>query len=359
MYQIYNLNYHMEYNAIISELKKKVYRPVYFLMGDEPYFIDIISDYIEQNVLDETEKEFNQTILYGRDVTAADVIGAAKRFPMMSEYQVIIVKEAQNIKDLVGKDKEEDKSKTKEKVKLPFELYLENPQQSTILVICYKYKTVDKRTSIAKVIDKNAVLFESKKIYDDKVPDWINNYLKGKGYTVSPQASALLTEYLGTNLSKVSNELDKLMINLPANSEISVDHIQTNIGISKDYNVFELQKAIGKKEVLKANRIINYFAANEKEHPMVMTVSSLFGYFCKLLTYHFLADKTKGSVASALGVNPFFVADYERAAKSFSLPKLKSIFGYLREYDLKSKGVDRGTASEGELLKELLFKIIH
>ena len=347
----------MEFNDIMSELKKKIYRPVYFLMGEEPYFIDMISDYIENNVLDESEKEFNQSVLYGRDITAADVIGAAKRFPMMSEHQVIIIKEAQNIKDLVGKEKEGDKAK--DKTKLPFETYIENPQKSTILVICYKYKTIDKRTSVAKLIDKNAALFDSKKIYDNKVPDWINNYLKGKEYTVGPKASALLTEYLGTNLSKVSNELDKLMINLPPKSEITVEHIQTNIGISKDYNVFELQTAIGSKEVLKANRIINFFSSNEKEHPMVMTITSLYGYFCKMLTYHFLQDKSQASVASALGVHPFFVGDYEKAAKNFSLVKLKSIFGYLREYDLKSKGVDRGSASEGELLKELVFKIMH
>ncbi len=349
----------MEFNDIMSELKKKVYRPVYFLMGEEPYFIDMISDHIEQNVLDESEKEFNQTVLYGRDISASDVVAAAKRFPMMSEHQVIIIKEAQNIKDLVAKEKEGGKEKDKDKAKPAFEAYIEAPQKSTILVICYKYKTVDKRTSVAKAIDKNAVLFDSKKIYDNKVPDWINNYLKGKEYTVGPQASALLTEYLGTNLSKVSNELDKLMINLPPRSEITVEHIQTNIGISKEYNVFELQTAIGKKEVLKANRIINFFAANEKEHPMVMTVSSLYGYFCKLLTYQFLSDKSKASVASALGVHPFFVGDYERAAKNYPTNKLKSIFGYLRESDLKSKGVDRGSASEGELLKELVFKILH
>ncbi len=349
----------MEFNDIISELKKKVYRPVYFLMGEEAYFIDMISDYIEQNVLDDSEKEFNQTILYGRDVSASDIVNAAKRFPMMSEHQVIIVKEAQNIKDLVAKDKEGAKEKDKEKAKLPFEAYIENPQKSTILVVCYKYKTLDKRTATAKAIDKNAVLFDSKKIYDNKVPDWINNYLKGKEYTVSPQASALLGEYLGTNLSKISNELDKLMINLPPKSEISLEHIQTNIGISKEYNVFELQTAVGKKDVLKANRIINYFSSNEKEHPLVMTMSSLYGYFCKLLSYQFLTDKSKPSVASALGVNPFFVGDYERAAKNYSVTKLKSIFGYLREYDLKSKGVDSGTASQGELLKELIFKILH
>ena len=346
----------MEFNQILSELKKKTYRPVYFLMGDEPYFIDIIADYIEQHVLDESEKEFNQSVLYGKDVNTAEVIAAAKRFPMMSEHQVVIIKEAQNIRDLVGKP---DDDKGKEKNKHPFAAYIENPQRSTILVICYKYKSIDKRTAVAKLIDKHAVLFESKKIYDNQIPDWINNYLKGKEYTIGPKASALLSEYLGTNLSKISNELDKLMINLPARSEITAEQIQANIGISKDYNVFELQTAIGKKETLKVNRIINFFAANEREHPMVMTVASLYGYFCKLLNYHFVQDKSKGNVAATLGVHPFFVGDYERAAKNFSVGKLKSIFAFLREYDLKSKGVDRGTASEGELMKELVFKILH
>ncbi len=344
----------MDFNTIMSDLKKKIYKPVYFLMGDEPYFIDIISDYIENNVLDEGEREFNQTILYGRDVSTADIVGAAKRFPMMSEYQVIIVKEAQDIKDLI---KKEDKDAKKEKQKTPFELYLENPLSSTILVFCYKYKSIDKRTAIAKLIDKLAVLFETKKLYDNQVPDWINNYLKGKDYTVGPKASAMLTEYLGTSLSKITNELDKLMINLAPKSEITPEHIQTNIGISKDYNIFELQTAIGKKETLKANRIINYFGANEKDNPMVMTVSSLYGYFCKLLTYHFISDKK--TAAAAMGVHPFFVKDYEVAAKNYSVGKLKSIFSYLREYDLKSKGVERGDTTEGELLKELVFKILH
>ena len=210
---------------------------------------------------------------------------------------------------------------------------------------------------MAKLIQKNAALFESKKLYDNQVADWISNYLKSKDYTINQRAAALLNEYLGTSLSKVTNELDKLIINLPPKSEITQEHIQANIGISKDYNVFELQTAIAKKEVVKANRIINYFNANPKENPMVMTVASLYGYFCKVLIYHFLADKK--TAAAAMGVNPFFVKDYEMAAKNYSAGKLKSIFSYLREYDLKSKGIDRGSATEGELLKELIFKIMH
>ncbi|MBL7884761.1 MAG: DNA polymerase III subunit delta [Bacteroidia bacterium] len=346
----------MDFNQIISDLKNKKFKPVYFLMGDEPYFIDLISDHIENNVLDEGEREFNQTVLYGKDVNAADIIGAAKRFPMMSEYQVIIVKEAQNIRDLVGKDDGDDK-KNKEKSKPLFISYLENPQPSTILVICYKYKTIDKRTSAAKAIEKSAVLFESKKLYDNQVADWINNYLKTKGYTINPRAAGLLSEYLGTGLSKITNELDKLMINLAPKSEITLEHIQTNIGISKDYNVFELHTAIGKKDTLKANRIINYFTSNDKDNPMVVTMSSLFGYFTKVLLYHFVPDKK--TAPAAIGVSPFFIKEYEIAAKNYSPAKLKSIFGYLREYDLKSKGVDSGSATHGELLKELIFKILH
>src|SRR6476646_2516053 len=192
----------MDYNSIMSDLKQKKYRPVYFLMGDEPYFIDMISEYIEQHVLDESEKEFNQTVLYGRDVNTADIIGAAKRFPMMSEHQVVIVKEAQDIKDLVKKEREDKKEKTKS----TFEAYLENPLSSTILVFCYKYKSIDKRTALAKLIEKKAVLFESKKLYDNQVADWINNYLKAKGFTINQRAAGLLSEYLGTGLSKITNE---------------------------------------------------------------------------------------------------------------------------------------------------------
>jgi len=345
----------MDFNQIISDLKKKVYHPVYFLAGEESYFIDAISSFIEKNVLDEMEKEFNQTILYGKDIDILTVIAAAKRFPMMSNYQVVIVKEAQNIKNLTGKEG----SGKDDKNKHPFQAYIENPQKSTILVICYKYKTLDKRTSVAKTIAKNAVLFDSKKLYDNQVPEWINNYLKSRNYTINPRASMLLAEYLGTDLSKVVNELEKLMINLPARSEITVEHIQKNIGISKDYNTFELQAAIGKKDVLKANRIINYFSSNPREYPLVLTITSLYSYFTKLLTYHFLADKSKNNAAAALGVHPFFVGDYEKAAKNFATGKLKNIISDLREYDLKSKGIDNATASEGDLLKELMFKILH
>ncbi|HET6993001.1 MAG TPA: DNA polymerase III subunit delta [Bacteroidia bacterium] len=332
----------MEYNDILSDLKKKIYKPVYFLSGEEPYFIDQISDFIEKKVLDEAEREFNQTILYGRDTDVGTIIGEAKRYPMMSEKMVIIVKEAQNVKNIEDLD-----------------AYINNPLESTILVLCYKYKTLDKRKAFPKTVAKKGILFESKKLYENKIPDWIAGYLKEKKYSVSPKSSQLLTEYLGTDLAKIVNELDKLMINLPPGTEITPDHIQTNIGISKDFNTFELNDALTKRDVVKANRIINYFAANAKDHPIVLTIASLNSFFVKLLRYHGLEDKSKDSAARALGVHPFFVNDYIVAARNYPMEKLKAIFSFLREYDLRSKGMDNVSADEGELMKELIWKILH
>jgi len=343
----------MEHSQLLTDLKNKKYKPIYFLSGDETYFIDLISDYIEKNVLDDSEKEFNQTVLYGGDITPNDIVGAAKRFPMMSEYQVVIVKEAQSIKNFIKDDEKKDKSKS------AFELYLENPLQSTILVICYREKKLDKRTNIAKLIAKNGVVFESKKLYDNQVPDWIKNYLAQKKYTLNPKAAVLLAEYLGTSLSKITNEIDKLIINLPPNTEITPEHVQKNIGISKDYNVFELQNAISRRDPIKANKIINYFAANPKDNSMIMILSLLYGHFVKIMLYHSIQNKTKANVASEMGINPFFVGDYEIAGKNYPFVKLKSIFSFLREYDLRVKGVGNVSATEGELLKELVFKIMH
>lgn len=349
----------MTFDEITGNLQKKIYHPVYFLMGDEAYFIDKISDYIADNVLTEAEKGFNQTILYGKDLETSTIIGNARRFPMMSNYQVIIVREAQNIKDLVAKEKKSGKEKTVEKGKLSFELYLENPLKSTILVICYKYKSIDKRTSLAKLIDKTAVLFESKKIYDNQLPAWIASYLKNQQYTISPQAAAMLSEYLGADLSKVANELDKLIISLPVGTQISPDHIEKNIGISKEFNVYELQNAVGERDMLKANRIINYFGANPTDNAAPKVISSLFGYFSKLLNYHFLEDKTQNNVASVLQVNPFFVKNYVAAAKNYNIKKLVEIVGILREYDMKSKGWGNVSATPADLQREMIYRILH
>ena len=355
-----------EVTQILTDLKRKIFKPIYFLSGEEAYYIDMISDYIEKNVLDESEQEFNQTILYGKEADMNTIISAAKRFPMMSEYQVIIVKEAQNLKELgktSGGDDEESDNETPAKKSSgsanALTAYLQKPQMSTILVFCYKYKTLDKRSTIYKSLQKNHVYLETKKLYDNKIPEWITDFVQDHKFKISPKASFLLAESLGNDLSKIANEVEKLFINLKEGDEISLELVQDNIGISKEFNVFELQDALAKKDVLKANRIINYFSANEKEHPAVMTLSSLYGYFTKVLLYHFAPDKSKFIVAQVLGVNPFFVDGYANASKNYNTAKLKSIFSYLKEYDLKTKGVDNSGVSNGELMKELLFKVLH
>lgn len=331
-----------EIKAIISDIKEGNIKPIYFLMGEEPYYIDKISDYIEKNVLEESEKGFNQVVMYGRDVTIEEIMSSAKRYPMMADKQVIIVKEAQDL------------SRTIDKI----EAYAANPQLTTVLVFNYKYKKLDKRKKSYKTIAKNGLIYESKKLYDNQVADWIRKVLVGKKYNIEPKASQMLVEFLGTDLSKISNELDKLMSVLPKETIITDKHIEENIGISKDFNNFELRKAVGQKEVVKANRIINYFTQNPKNNPLVMTISLLNSFFTQLLMYHGLKDKSKGSVAKNLGVNPYFVDDYSTAGKNYPMRKVSQIIGFLREADVKSKGVG-ANQSHSDILKELLFKILH
>lgn len=331
------------FEQIMSDLKNKSYSPIYFLMGEESYFIDEISDYIEDHVLTKEEKDFNQIVMFGRDVDAATVINTAKRFPMMSPYQVVIVKEAQNIKDIET-----------------LAYYVEKPLKSTVLVVDYKYKTLDKRKKLYKLVESNGVLFESSKIYEDKIPEWIGKYLKSQHYTVDPAGGRMLVDFLGDDLSKIVNAINKLILTLPANSHnITPEHIEKNIGISKDYNNFELQKAIAQKNVLKANRIIDHFSKNPSSNPIVLTFSILYAFFNKILLYHYLNDKSQYKVASALKISPFFVKDYELAAKKYSARKAVENISLLREYDLKSKGKGSVSVSQGELLKELVFKVMH
>ncbi len=351
-----------EASQILLDLKRRIFKPIYFLSGEETHYIDLVSDYIEHNVLDPADREFNQTIVYGKDTDLVSILGLAKQFPMMSEHQVVIVKEAQNLKELnknAGSDDGESPKSNSNSAAQQLLAYIQHPQPTTILVFCFKYKTIDKRSAIAKALQKHAAYLESNKLYDNQVPDWITSYVKEKGFTIGPKATFLMSEFLGNDLSKIANEISKLLISLPAAGEITAELVQENIGISKDYNIFELQDALAKKDILKANRIINHFAANEKEHPAVMVLSSLFGYFSKILKYQFLQDKSKFAAAGALGVNPYFVDGYAKAALNYNTVKLKHIFGYLKEYDLKSKGVDNSGINNGELLKELIFKILH
>lgn len=331
------------YEGIISDLKKRIFKPVYFLAGEEPYYIDLITDYIEVSVLPEAEKSFNQAVFYGEDTTVPAIIETSRRFPMMSSHQVVIIKEAQSLKkidDLI--------------------YYVEKPLPSTILVINYKYKTLDKRTKLYKALEQHAVYFESARLRDYQVPAWIEKFLMIKGIKAEPNASAMLTEFLGTDLHKIANELNKLIITLPAGKPlITTSLIEKNIGISKDYNNFELQKAIGEKNILKANMIVHYFAANPKDNPITLSIASLFSYFSKILTFHYLSDKSKNNVASVLKVNPYFVKDYETAASKYNVSKTVHIISLLRTYDMKSKGFGDLSSEPGDLLKELIFKILH
>lgn len=331
------------YDEIISDLQKRIFKPVYFLAGEEPFYIDLITDYIETNVLTEAEKSFNQVIIYGEDTNVTAIIETSRRFPMMASHQVVIVKEAQTVKKI------ED-----------ILIYLEKPMPSTILVINYKYKAIDKRTKLYKTLETHAVYFESARLRDYQVPAWIERYLIAKDIRIDPSASALLTEFLGTDLHKIANELDKLIITLPQGKPmITTALIEKNIGISKDYNNFELQKAIGDKNILKANMIINYFANNPKDNPITLSIASLFSYFSKLLTYHYLTDKSKNNVAAALKVNPYFVKDYEVSAAKYNVSKTVQVISLLRTYDMKSKGYGDASSEPGDLLKELVFKILH
>jgi DNA polymerase-3 subunit delta len=328
---------------IVADIEKGNVKPMYLLMGEEPYYIDKISEFIDKNVLTEEEKGFNQVVLYGRDCTIEDIIDNAKRYPMMADKQVVIIKEAQDL------------SKTIENLVT----YTDNPLHSTVLVICYKYKTIDKRKKLYKSIQKNGVVFESKKLYENQIADWIRRVLQGKSYKIDAKASLMLVEFLGTDLSKINNELEKLMVVLPPNSTITPSIVEDNIGISKDFNNFELRKAVGERNVLNANRIINHFAQNQKANPLVVTISLLNSFFTQLLIYHSLKDKSINSVARSIGVNPFFVPDYITAGKNYPMRKVSQVIGLLRDADVKSKGVGANSLEAGDILKELIFKIIH
>lgn len=327
---------------IVGEINKGNPKPIYFFMGEEPYYIDRISQYIAENVLTDDEKGFNQMVLYGKDTTVDEVVANAKRFPMMAEYQVVIVKEAQHL------------SRTIENLSS----YAENPQPTTILVLCYKYKKLDKRKKLYKTIKKTGELFESKKLYDNQVADWIRRTLASKKYKISPKSCVMLVEFLGTDLSKISNELDKLTLIVPPSTEITPDLIEEHIGISKDFNNFELKKAIGERNVKKASRIIDYFAQNPKDNPFVVTITLLNTFFTQLLQYHGLSDHSPGNVAKVLGVNPYFVNEYVVAARNYPMKRVSGIISNLRVLDLKSKGVGASNMAQADLLKELLSEII-
>ena len=332
-----------EARQIVTDIQKGNIKPIYFLMGEEPYYVDRISDFIAENILSEDERGFNQMVIYGRDSNIEDIVSNAKRYPMMAERQVVIVKEAQDLARTIEKLVD----------------YAENPQPTTVLVVCYKYKKIDKRKKLHKAISKTGVIFEGKRMYENQVGDWIIKTLKGRGYGISPKAAQMLVEFLGTDLGKIDNELQKLQLICPEGTTINPEIIEENIGISKDFNNFELRSAVGEKDSLKAHRIINYFAQNPKDNPMVVTISLLFSFFSQILQYHGLKDKSKMAVAKQLKVNPYFVSDYVTAARNYPMKKVSHAISLLHETDVKSKGVGASNVSQGDLLKELLVKIMN
>ncbi|MDR2467162.1 MAG: DNA polymerase III subunit delta [Prevotellaceae bacterium] len=331
--------------SIVSDLKKKIYKPVYVLAGEEPYYIDRIADYIADNVLSESEKVFDRLILYGKDTDAKTVVFAAACPPMTASRRVVVVKEAQHLKL-------EDMA-----------TYLKSPLPTTILALCLKGKTLDKRLKLYKELEAKAVIFETAKPYDNELAQWITNYLKGKGAGIEPAAAAILADHIGADLSRIVNELDKLFTLLPENNRtITGEHIERNIGISKEYNAFELCDAIMTKNVLKANRIVDYFGKNPNANPMTLIIASIFAQFVRLFKYHVVKvrhrDMPPNQKASIVGVHPFLMRDYESASTRYSFSKVVGVIALLREYDMKSKGLN-SAAPEAELLRELVFKIMH
>lgn len=332
------------YEEIARNLKNKIYSPVYFLMGEEDYYIDRISDYIMDTVLTETEKEFNLTLLYGSDTDIVSIINAARRYPMMSKYQVVIVREAQNLKNLD-------------------ELihYLQKPMSSTILVMCYKHGTLDRRKKITAKLEKAGVLFESKKLKDTQLPGFISSYLKRKQVEIEPKASEMMAEFVGTDLNRMAGELEKLIITLPAGQKrITAEQIERNIGISKDYNNFELRNALIEKDVFKANQIVKYFEDNPKNNPLQVTLAVLFNFFSNLMLAYYAPDKSDQGIASQLGLrSPWQAKDYMAGMRKYTGVKVMQIIGAIRTCDAKSKGIDNPSTPDGELLRELVYFILH
>lgn len=332
------------YEDIVRNVKNRIYASVYFLMGEEDYYIDRIADYILDTVLTDAEKEFNQTVLFGTDTDIATVINAARRYPMMSEHQVVVVKEAQGLKNLEN---------------LTF--YLQKPLLSTILVFCYKHGALDRRKKIVAEIEKAGVLFESKRLKDSQLPGFITSYLKRRKVEIDPKASEMMAEFVGTDLNRMAGELEKLVITLPVGQRrVTPEQIERNIGISKDYNNFELRNALVAKDVLKANLIVKYFSDNPKNNPLQVTLAVLFNFFSNLMLAYYAPQKTDQGIAAQLGLrSPWQAKDYMNAMQRYSGVKVMQIVNAIRNCDAKSKGVGNSSVSDGELLRELVYFILH
>jgi DNA polymerase III subunit delta len=332
----------MDHKLLLKEIKNNKLEKIYFLHGEEPYFIDIITKAIQDNALEESERDFNQTILYGKDADLLSLIGELKSFPMMAERRLVVLKEAQEFKAL-------------EKL----ESYLENPIDTTIFVLCYKYKTFDARKKTLKNVLNNGVVFKSEKIKEYQLAEWILQYVKSIGYEITSKACMLIVESLGNDLGRIVKELEKLSILIEKGATINENHIEDNIGISKEYNVFELTNAIANKDNLKAMKIIQYFEYNPKAANLVFVISNLFKFFSQIMRIHFLPNKSREGVAQALGVHPFVAGELTNAKNKYDPRKIAANISLIHEYDLKSKGLGNTSASDGELMRELVYQLIH
>lgn len=334
---------------ILKQLKSGTYSPVYFLQGEEAFYIDRIAEYIENHALPDSARGFDQVIIYGKDVDMQTVLTQAKRFPMMAERQVVILKEGQDLMDARSQDWQKQLMG-----------YLDQPLDSTILVLCYKYKKLNPKTALAKKLDQQAVMITSSKLYDNQVPDWITRYVKSRKFRITDKATAMILEFVGNNLSRITHELDKLMLNLEEKGSDVIDEqgVEKYVGVSKEYNVFELQRALSRKDVVRVHKIINYFASNPKANPIIPVIAFLFTYFSNLLAVHFSRKNTERDIAALLNIRPFFAKEYIQALPLYSLNKTIQIIHYLRKADLEAKGVD-GQRPEDQILKELVFRILH
>jgi DNA polymerase-3 subunit delta len=332
----------MDHKAVIADIENHKFEKIYLLHGEEAYYIDLITEAIIENALEEHERDFNQSIVYGKDSDITSIVADAKGYPMMAERRLVVVKEAQDLKSLEA-----------------FENYFNAPSEQTILVINYKYKKYDTRKKSVKAAAKNGLVFLSSKVPEYKLNPWINSTAKSKGFDITPKASILLAEFLGNDLSKIVNELDKLTLVVPKGTSIDDKVIEENIGISKDYNTFELVNAIGVRDISKSNKIVDYFGHNPKAASMVVIVSSLFNHFSRLMKIHFLQNKSREGLATALRVHPFIAGELVKSSKIYNPKKIAANISILHEYDLKCKGVDNPTFSDGELMKEMVYRLMH
>ena len=332
----------MDHKLLLKEIRNKKFEKIYFLHGEEPYFIDVLTKAIQDNALEESERDFNQSILYGKDAEVLSLISELKSYPMMAERRLVILKEAQYFKAIEQ-----------------LEYYLENPANSTIFVICYKYKTFDARKKTLKNALKNGVVFKSEKVKEYQLAEWIQQYIKTTGYELTSKACMLLIESLGNDLGRIVKELEKLAVLIEKGTIINENHIEENIGISKDYNVFELTNAVANKDNLKALKIVDYFDHNPKAADLVFVISNLFKFFSQIMRIHFLPNKSREAVAQALGVHPFVAGELTNAKNKYDPRKIAANIALIHEYDLKSKGVGNTSTTQGELMREMVYQLIH